>query len=99
MLFLTIAMTKIDQQVRRQAEFDQVRTGLGDIFGMVVRRFAATHDDMSKRITGGLINGHLSLFIGREKQMFGARGADSVDGYLRVAVGTVFKSHRAGERR
>ena len=53
---------------------------------------------MPVRVTAGLINGHLTGFIRREEHVTGAGGANRIDGDARVAIRSVLKADRAGER-
>ena len=70
--------------------------GCGDIIGMIIRFFAATHNNVAIRVAAGLIDGHLTIFVWREEHMAGAGCADSIHGNPRVAIGTIFKTYRTG---
>ena len=98
MLLLAVAMAEVDHQLLRQIEFPQRLAGGGDVLGVIVRPFAAAHNDMPERVAAGLVNRHLPLLVRGEEHMAGAGGADGVHRDARIAVGAVFKSNRAGER-
>ncbi|CSG00006.1 Uncharacterised protein [Shigella sonnei] len=73
--------------------------GCGDIIGMIIRFFAATHNNVAIRVAAGLIDGHLTIFVWREEHMAGAGCADSIHSNPRIAIGTIFKTYRTGECR
>ncbi len=99
MLFLTVAVAEVDDQMFRQIKFMQRVAGGGNIFSVVVRFFTAAHDDVPIRVATRLVDGHLSVFIRREKHMAGAGGANSVNGNASIAIRTIFKADRTRERR
>ncbi len=90
MLFLTVAVAEVDDQMFRQIKFMQRVAGGGNIFSVVVRFFTAAHDDVPIRVATRLVDGHLSVFIRREKHMAGAGGANSVNGNASIAIRTIF---------
>ncbi|MNC44251.1 hypothetical protein D3C75_931510 [compost metagenome] len=69
----------------------------GNIGCVVVRLFAAAHNDMAVRITAGLVNGHLTVFIRRQEHVAGACGTNRINGNARIAIGAIFEANRAGK--
>ena len=98
-LLLAVTVAEIHHQLFRQVELAQGIAGFRDILGMIVWLFAAAHNDMAVGVAAGLIDGHLTVLVRRQEHMAGAGGADGIYRDAGIAVGAVFKAHRAGERR
>ncbi len=98
-LFLAVAVAEIHHQLLGQIKFTQGIAGFGQILSVIIWLFAAAHNDMAVWVAAGLIDGHLTVLIRRQEHMAGAGCADGIHRNAGIAVGAVFKAHRAGERR
>lgn len=96
-VFAAVGVAEIDHQARGNTGFGELCGSGLDVFGTVIRLFAAAQDDVAVGIAGGVDDGGVAGF-GYGEKMVGMGGcADGIDGDFEVAVGTVFEADGTGK--
>ncbi len=90
-IFTAVCVAAIDHQLGRQTGLYQLFRRRFDVFGAVIRFFAAAQDNVAVGIAAGMYNGGMPCFGYRQEVMWMTCRANRIDGDFQIAVRTVLK--------